>query len=342
MIEINGGFGEGGGQILRTSIALTFLLGEKLKIYNIRKKRPESGLAQQHLVSLEAIKNMTDSTLKGVHLGSDEIIFHPGSIIPGKYKIDVGTAGSISLVLQTILPICLFSSQPTELILRGGTDVKWSPPIDYLKNVFLRILGKMGGRVDIKIERRGYFPKGGGTIRTIVYPIEKLSSLNLLERGNLQKVRGIVHSSNLPSHITERIVNSVDENLNYPSEIKMEQRNEDSTGVGINLWAVFKNSYIGAGSLGEINKSAEKVGKEAALRLASELKNNTAIDAYTSDQIILYLALAKGISKVRVANLTSHLITNIHVVEKILGVKFRITDKYVLNITGIGFNNDLL
>ncbi|MDP6612600.1 MAG: RNA 3'-terminal phosphate cyclase [Candidatus Hydrothermarchaeota archaeon] len=340
MIEIDGSYGEGGGQIMRTSLALASLIDEDLRIVNIRCKRPKPGLAQQHLASVRAIQEITQAKVEGAHLGSMELIFRPGEIKPGRYKIDIGTAGSISMVLQTLLPTCLFTEQPVELVIRGGTNVKWSPSVDYLMHVFLPIIGEMGVKGKIEIQRRGYYPRGGGIVKAIIHPIVHLRELNLLERGAVVGIKGIAHSSNLQCHIVERMAKAAKNKLNYSCNIELECGKGFSTGTGIVLWAVGENSLLGSGFLGEIGKKAEKVGEEASAKLIAELKTNAPLDSHMSDQVIPYLALAEGTSRVRVAELTNHLTTNIYVVEKILGLKFEITDEYIISVKGIGLRNE--
>ncbi len=341
MIEVDGSHGEGGGQIMRTSLAIASLLGEDLRIYNIRRKRPKPGLARQHLVSVRAIREITQAEIEGARLGSTELTYRPGKIKPGKYKVDIGTAGSISMVLHTLLPVCLFAGQPMELLIRGGTDVKWSPPVDYLKHVFLPIIGKMGVRAKIEIQSRGYYPKGGGIVRAAVHPLPSLRALKLLELGAVAGIRGIAHSSNLPCHIVERMANAAENKLNYPCSIEHECGKGFSTGTGIVLWVTGENSFLGSSSLGEVGKRAEKVGEEAAAQLVEELQANAPLDSHMSDQVIPYLALAEGTSRVRVAKLTNHVTTNIYVVEKILSLKFKIKEG-LISVRGIGLRNELL
>lgn len=344
MIEIDGSFGEGGGQIMRTSLALASLLREDLRITNIRRKRSKPGLAQQHLASVKAIQSITQAEVEGAGLGSTELVFRPGKINPGKYDIDIGTAGSISLLLQTVLPACMFTAQQVELVIGGGTDVRWSPPVDYLTHVFLPILGKMGMKAEITVQQRGYYPRGGGIVKTVVQPIKSLKALNLMDRGAVSEIKGIAHSSNLPCHIVERMAKAAKSKLSYPCDIETECLKGFSTGTGIALFAICEGSVLGSSSLGEVGKPAEKVGEEAAGQLTAELESASTLDSHMSDQIIPYLALAKGTSRIRVSKLTNHLTTNIRIVEKILGLKFEIAeqDGYVVSVKGIGLKNELL
>lgn len=338
MIEIDGSKGEGGGQILRTSLALATLKKEPIRIFNIRRNRPNPGLARQHLMSVKAIQELTGGRVEGARQGSTQLTFYPGKIKPGRYVVDIGTAGSISLVLQTLIPACLYSSDNVELIVKGGTDVKWAPPIDYLRYVFLPNLGKMGVRGEIMVERRGYYPKGGGLVKAKIQPVKILKSLNLSERGRVRRVEGIAHSSNLPGHIIEREALAVKKSLPYPCSIELEGDKGYSTGTGIVLWAMCEHSRLGSSALGELGKKAEKVGEEAANKLKDDLSTGAPFDRYMGDQIIPYLALAPGGSRVKVAEVTTHLQTNIQIVEEILGINFKV-DGNEIKVKGMGLEN---
>lgn len=340
MIEIDGSMGEGGGQILRTSLALAALRREALRISNIRRKRPSPGLASQHLVSVQAIQQLTGGRVEGARKGSTELVFYPGRIQRGSYVIDIGTAGSISMVIQTILPACIYAPGDVELAVKGGTDVKWSPPVDYVKRVFIPFLCKMGVRARVNIERRGYYPRGGGLVRAAVSPVKRLEKVNLTDRGRVIRIEGIAHSYNLPRHIVERAAAAAERKLGYPCTIRLESYRGFSTGMGIVLWAVCDNSILGASALGEIGKRAENVGEEAALKLLGELNSGAPIDSHLGDQIIPYLALARGESTVRVAEITPHLRTNIDVVEEILNVRFRVEGD-IVRVKGVGFRTEL-
>ncbi|MBI5253671.1 MAG: RNA 3'-terminal phosphate cyclase [Euryarchaeota archaeon] len=343
MIEIDGSYGEGGGQILRTSIALGALLREPIKIFNIRIKRPKPGLAQQHLTGIKAMQKITNAEVSGTEIGSTEVKFSPGAIKSGSYAIDVGTAGSISLVLQTLLLPCAFAKDVIELKIMGGTDVAWSPSMDYLKNVFCSIVGKMKYEAQIKVLKRGYYPKGNGEVIVRISPAEKFKNLRLVERGELIRIKGIAHSSNLPCHIVEREIKAARSVLDRECEIAAECSKYFSTGTGITLWAEYENTVLGGSAIGEIGKPAESVGAEAAKMLLEEMQSGAALDSHMGDQIIPYIALAEGESEVAASKLTNHLKTNIYVVEKILGSKFEISEKegrYHISVKGGGFKNE--
>jgi RNA 3'-phosphate cyclase len=342
-MKVDGAFGEGGGQVLRTSMALAALLGEPVEVYNVRKNRPNPGLAPQHLAGINALQDITDGKVKGAKIASTRISFHPGGLKAGKCIIDTKTAGSITLVLQSLLIPSLFSRDTVELDIRGGTDVRWSPQVDYFKHVFLPILKKMGVDVEIELVRRGYYPKGGGQVKVKISPLDRLGPLKITEKGELMKVGGRSHSLNLPAHIAERMADSAKNVVGRTCSVDVDIGEGYSTGCGITLWAEFENSLIGASALGKPGKPAERVGREAAKTLLSEIRGGWALDAFMGDQIIPYMGLTDGTSEITMRELTGHVQTNIHVVEKILGVKYSVVESegmYSIKTKGIGYVNE--
>lgn len=326
MIEIDGSHGEGGGQILRTSIALAAVLKQPVKITSIRAKRRKPGLAQQHLAGIKALQRICGASVSGARIGSTEIEFAPGEIKGGRYEIDVGTAGSVTLVLQSLMLPLAFADSEAELEIRGGTDVSWSPPSDYLASVLLPELQKLGYDAEFELIKRGYYPRGNGKVRLKTRPIKSFRALALEERGRLLEIRGVAHSLNLPCHIVERAADTakkvLSESAQVPCDIKLECSKNFSTGCGITTWANYESTVLGAGALGEIGKPAEKVGEEAALELVKEIHSRATLDVHAGDQILPYLALAREESRFIVRELTGHLKTNMFVIEKILGAKF--------------------
>ncbi len=353
IIEIDGSQGEGGGQLLRTSTALSALVNKTVKIYNIRAKRSEPGLKPQHATAINALARITQANVTGVKVGSSSITFDPDKPQGGRFKFDIGTAGAISLVLQTLMPCAAFAQSPTELEIRGGTDVAWSPPIDYITNVTLPILMKMGYRSEIVLSRRGHYPRGGGLVRAIIDPIKKLSPLNLTERGEILSVKGISHAVRLPKHVAQRQADSAENRLKKAGfkdvEIKLEwyEKGKDphlGPGSGIVLWAdTDSGSVIGGDALGERGKPAEKVGEEAADKLLKEIERDAPIDSHLGDMLIPYLAVADGRSQIKVTELTLHLLSNIAVTEKILNIKFNVEGKEkesgIVTVEGIKLEN---
>lgn len=211
IIEIDGLLG--GGQIVRTGIALSALVNKPVKFYNIRAKRSDSGLKAQHATAINALAKITQAKVTGAEIGSNAITFNPSKPQGGNFKFDIGTAGSISLVLQTIMPCSAFAQSATRLEITGGTDVAWSPPIDYITNVTLPILTKMGYNSEILSVRRGHYPRGGGQVRAVINPVKKLVPLNLTERGEILSIKGISHAVRLPQHVAQRQADSAQNKL---------------------------------------------------------------------------------------------------------------------------------
>ncbi|BFH73642.1 RNA 3'-terminal phosphate cyclase [Sulfurisphaera javensis] len=325
MIEIDGSFGEGGGQILRTSLTLSALTKKPFKIYKIRANRPNPGLQRQHLTALEAVKILTNAKVKGDKLGSTEVIFEPQNIIEeGEFMFDVGTAGSVTLILQTILPLLL--NRKVKVTIRGGTDVPKSPSIDYIRLTFLPLLEKIGIKVSLDLIKRGHYPEGGGEIR-VSQVVGNPSRFSLLQTGKLIKIKGISHVSSLPSHIAERQAKSAKEylqsKLNVPIDIDLDIREKEiSKGSGITLTAIYENTYLGSDSLGEKGKRAETVGEEAAKLLFEEIKSNATVDKHMGDMLMLYASLFSGeyIGSI----LTMHAKTNAEIIKKFLNVEIEI------------------
>mgnify|MGYP001626210284 CR=1 FL=1 len=335
-IVIDGSMGEGGGQVLRISVALASVLMKPIKVVNIRAKRRNPGLQSQHLTAVKAAAELTDAAVEGLYLRSTEITYIPRRFKPGKYVFDVGTAGSVTLVLQTIIPILAFMPSPCEVEIRGGTDVPWSPPIDYLRNVISYYLKLVGIELDVKLIRRGHYPVGGGiVVAKVANAPVKLRGLELIERGEVLGIKGISHCVRLPKHVAERQASAAEKYLReagikVPIDIGLEyyELSSDShlsPGSGIVLWAETSNgAVIGSDALGAKWKRAEEVGLEAAKKLIYELESKAAFDSHMSDNIIPYLALAEGDSAIGGSSLTMHTYTVIEVVKKLVKVDIKI------------------
>lgn len=339
MIVIDGSYGEGGGQILRSAVALSAISGKPVKIINIRANRPRPGLSNQHLHAILAVKELCGATVKGARLGSTTLEFYPEEISAKHVRIPIKTAGSISLVLQALLPVMAFSKKEITFEITGGTDVPWSPPIDYLKHVTLFALRKMGLNVEIYVKRRGHYPRGGGVVLGKVEPWEERRKLVARRFEKIRGFGGISHATNLPYHVVERQAESARKVLkkNFPDlEVRIERETGRGSGPGsgIVLWADTDVLRIGGDALGKKGKPAEDVGREAAKELMEELKSGYAVDRFLGDQLIPFLAFTGG--EIWVSRITKHLLTNIWVVERFFGKIFEVEGRKVRVIKEAG------
>jgi RNA 3'-terminal phosphate cyclase (ATP) len=347
MIEIDGSHGEGGGQILRTSLSLSVLTGTPVRIRRIRSSRKPPGLKPQHLISAQAAARICGGRLVGARPNSTELRFHPGKVRAGRHAFDVGTAGSTSLILQTLLPPLAFCGNASRILVKGGTHVAWSPPADYLRDVFLHTIATMGLRVTITIHRAGFYPIGGGEVEAIVEPSPAtLKPLRIKERGRLKSLRIISTVAHLPLSIAERQLNRA---MNRLAEQGLAPQGETGTvespgkGSFCFIRADFENVRAGFSSLGELGKRAERVADEAAEDFLGYWNDPGALDHHLADQVVLYMALAEGESMVTVSKVTEHLKTNIWVIEQFLPVKFSLEEDHsgrggTLRVTGTAFH----
>ena len=328
LIEIDGSYGEGGGAILRLSTALSAFTSKPVKIVNIRSKRPKPGLMPQHLNAVKAVADLSRATVSGLEIGSTEVIFDPAHLSGGEYHVDIKTAGSITLILQAFLLPAAFADGPVKITVRGGTDVRWSPSVDYLENVNLPILRMMGYKAKTKLIRRGYYPRGGGIFEVDIGSISDMKPLKICGL-QFKSINCISHATNLPRHVAERQAHSANKVLKqsgYGLKIEIEHSNNAlGSGSGILLWTDGVIPVAGS-STGEPGKSAEKVGIEAANQILYHIKRQAALDRYMADQIIPLIAAA-GKSTVKTAELTPHTLTNIHVTEMFINKKIQVEGK---------------
>lgn len=341
-IRIDGRYGEGGGQILRTSLALASLLGKPLEMHHIRGGRKKPGLGPQHLMAVKAMASITDGKVKGDEPGSMDLFFEPGEINPGSYIFNVGTAGSTSLVLQTMIPALLFGKGVSRVLITGGTHVPWSPCFHYLKGVFAPAVERMGNDLTLDIERWGWYPKGGGKINAGISPLFKLRPTERAMRGELKEIRVLSAVSNLPVSIGERQRDQVIRRFNREGlrTPRVEIVNAPSQGTGTLVFLVcrFEGGTAGFSSLGQKGKRAEEVADDACSELFQFLASDAAVDEHLADQLVLYMALAKGHSSMITKRLTTHLKTNIWVVEQFLPVTFQADEiKGIVSVEGVGF-----
>jgi len=327
VIEIDGSYGEGGGQILRNTVALSTITKKPVKIVNIRANRPNPGIKAQHYVAIKSIQELCDARVEGLEIGSSELTFYPGEIKGGKYRFDIGTAGSITLVFQAFILASVQTKNPIKITLTGGTDVKWSPTWDYFQHVFLPLLTKTGIDVKAYLIKRGYYPKGGGEAEIEIKPTKTVKPLRLSDDQEFTEIKGIVHIGNLPDNISTRIKHSVIKTLlkhAFMTSIEVDKSKTLSPGTGITLWAESKDTILGSAVLGERGITSEEVGEKAALNIIKEIESGATLDVYAFDQILPYMVLAcdKGESSCRIRELSNHASTNMWLLQRFFDVDF--------------------
>ena len=324
-IEIDGSFGEGGGQILRTALSLSCLTGCKLKLFNIRKGRRKPGLMPQHITCVNAAALISHAGVSGNRTGSTELEFEPGKIRSGNYFFDIKTAGSSSLVFQTLLPPLIFVDKPSSITIKGGTHVPFSPTYHYIAEIFFPVLNRIGIKVESSIKRYGFYPKGGGEVSFKIYPAKIIERLNLYERGEPLLLSGYSAVSRLPVSIAERQRKSVIQKL-APLVPEAQVIDVPSPGEGtfVFLKSEYENAVAGFSSLGRKGKPAEEIGKEAAEQFMDFHNTRACLDPHLADQILIYLCLTSGESSFTTSLISQHLITNLRVIEKFLNIRYEI------------------
>ena len=329
-LSIDGSLGEGGGQVLRTSLALALITGRSFALTNIRRRRANPGLRAQHLKAVEAARDVGKAKVEGARLGSQSLVFEPTGLYPGEFHFDIGTAGSTSLVLQTILPPLSFAATSSTVTLVGGTHVPWSPCFHFLDLHWLHHMRKIGFNIRLKLDAAGFYPRGGGRVLATVWPVSRLSPLCLTNRGPLEKIRGISAVSNLDLRVAERQKVQALKRLSdvsRPIEIEILRLSSPSKGTLLLLFAEFENSQCCFYGLGALGKPAESVADEAVNELLDLLATDGAIDHYLSDQLVLPLALAPGVSEIRTSKVTQHLTTNAEIVKMFIPVSIEVDGK---------------
>jgi len=332
MLEVDGSEKSGSGTILRISVALAAILNEDLHIYNIRKRRSPPGLRPQHLEAVLTAARLCGAEIKGATLGSGELWFKPGNKKGGEFKAEIGTAGSIPMLLLTVLPICLHAERKVSLqVSKGGTDVRHAPTLNYLRHVLLPTLRKMGVEASIKVDAYGYYPVGMGQVYLKAEPCRNLKPLRLERFGEVKYIYGLSVCTFLKDRrVAERQADAAKKHLRtrgYRAEIDVlyDTSNPQQKGSSLVLWAETDlGVLLGGDAIGEIRKPSEVVGKEAAENLLVELDAKATTDIHLADMLVPYIGLAQGESTYTARELTDHLDTNIWLTEKILGSEFRV------------------
>ena len=322
MLTIDGSQGEGGGQILRTALALSLVTGQEFRIDNIRAGREKSGLLRQHLTAVEAAARIGNAHVEGAALGSQRLTFCPAGVQAGEYQFLVGTAGSTTLVLQTVLPALALAAGPSALVLEGGTHNPFAPPFEFLAKSYLPLLNTMGPKIRAKLDRSGFYPAGGGKIRVTVEPAPRFEPLELLERGNVLRTQAVAVVANLPSQIAEREIRVLKRKLDL-DEARVEQVR--AQGPGNIVTVEIKSAHVTevVTSFGAPGIRSEQVADEAFRQTRAYLAAGVPVGEHLADQLLLPLALAGG-GSFRTMPLTAHTTTNLEIIRQFVGLEVRV------------------
>jgi RNA 3'-phosphate cyclase len=327
MLEIDGAHGEGGGQLIRNAVALAAVTGTPIRVVNARASRDPPGLAAQHLAAVRAVATLCGARCEGLALHATSFAFAPRALRGGAFACDVGTAGSITLVLQALLPVMLAAPAPVRFTIAGGTDVRAAPPLDYLRRVLLAILHRCGARVECAVRRRGYYPRGGGEVEVAVAP-GRLQPILLEAPGSVIRVGGLAHVAGLPAHVAERMRGAAGAALGrYHPRIDaavLSPAEAEGTGGAVVVWARTENGVLGAGRVAERGVRAEALGAAAGGELAADLAAGAGVDVHAADQLVVYLALAGG-GSLTTRWITRHTETAMWLAARLLPVGFDVT-----------------
>ncbi len=359
MIEIDGSYGEGGGQVLRTALTLSTLTGQPVLIGRIRAGRRNPGLRPQHLTNVLALAQVSDANVRGAAIGSTEVVFQPRSESRrGNYVFDVaqaaqgGSAGSVTLIFQTLLLPLAFAGEPSQITLKGGTHVPWSPVFEYARDVYLPTVARMGVKAECQLRSSGFYPIGRGEITADIHalpgsgssksdarlfqPVDKsgpvtsprkISPLLLRDRGSITRVRGTAVACNLSADIAQRMADratSILRSHQIPCEVMPRRGQGAGRGAFIFLIAEYEYATAGFSALGERGKPSEKVAEEACQNLLAHHADGSPVDSHLADQLLLPVALAHGESKFRTSHVTRHLLTNAHVIRQFIPASIEI------------------
>lgn len=332
----------GGGQVFRNSLGLSALLKKDVKIMNIRAFRPKPGLQRQHLACIKFLEAACNAKVLGARLDSKEVSFSPADFLGGGFSVNIGSAGSTCLILQSVLLPSMLKE--TRLRVDGGTDVPFAPPSNYFSNALFPILKKMHASFELKVLSRGYYPKGNGNIVFSSRPAKKLLAIDLPSRKEITQIKVFCHSRGLPEGISRTMSSTAQKLLDFLGKdinvfFDVSSSNE-STGCGIEIFGAAKNTVVSASALGEKGVRSEAVAKKAVERFLDEINSSAGVDVHTSDQLVPFMALAQGKSSFSCRVLSHHLLSSIRVCEELLGIKFEIKEKnglFFVSVEGSNF-----
>lgn len=335
-LEIDGSFGEGGGQIVRTAITLSCILHKPVIVKNIRKGRKNPGLKPQHLMALKILKKVCSAKVDHVKIGATDLKFIPGEVINIDLEEDVGTAGSIALIIQVLIPVVAICKKKLKLIIKGGTNVLWSPTIDYSMIVLKELYSRMGIDFSLNVIKRGYFPKGGGIVELEIFPCKQINPIILDKRGT-KNVKLICSYSKLPSELISKKVELIEKKLienNFIVDTKIKEEYTLDSGASLLISSIDKNSIIGIDSLFNLKQN------KFDLDLDKFIRANHSVDEHLADMVVLPASLANGMTVFQVDKISKHLETNLFVASKITGCKYgigKLHDGFEVRIKGISY-----
>ena len=318
-LKINGAHGEGGGQIVRSAITLSCITNQPIHLENIRKNRKNGGLKPQHLTAIKILQKISNAKVTGDKLGSTELKFIPGEIKNSELIEDVKTAGSIALILQVLIPAVSISKKKLSLIVKGGTDVLWSPTMNYTNYVLKEAYSRIGITFDLKITKRGYFPKGGGEIKLEVYPAN-VKSINFSKR-KIQKLKLKCTFSKIPISVIKENVKKIEEEIkknNFEIDVEIKEEEAIDSGASVLIYSIEDNSIFGVDGL------FDKKNQKFDLKIEEILDNFFGLDKNLADMLVVPLSLGSNKTKFEVSEITKHLETNLFVTSKITGCRYGI------------------
>jgi RNA 3'-terminal phosphate cyclase (ATP) len=326
MLTIDGSFGEGGGQIIRSSLALSLVTGKPFRIYNVRARREKPGLQRQHLTAVRAAAEIGEAQTDGATVGSQQFTFVPDQVSPGDYTFSIGTAGSTTLVLQTVLPPLMMSNAPSILTLEGGTHNVHAPPYDFLEKTFLPLVSRMGPQVTAELERYGFYPPGGGRFKVLIEPSLNSHRLSLTERGEIRAKRARALVVKLPASIAERELAVIRAMLGWPDEQLHIESSDKAFSPGNVLLIEIESEHLTEviTGVGERGVRAETVAERAALEAQAYLATGAPVGEHLADQLLIPLALGGG-GSFTTGPLSLHTTTNIEVIKMFLEVNITAT-----------------
>lgn len=325
MIEIDGSIGEGGGQVLRSALALSVLTGQPTRVNRIRANRSKPGLRAQHFTAVQAAAAVSAAEVEGAAMGSQHLTFSPGEVRSGAFTFDIGTAGSASLVLQTIFLPLSAAGQTSEVSIVGGTHVPWSPSFHYLDLLWLPTVRELGYYADLRLPLAGFYPRGGGRLEAEIRPAGQRTPFQRVVRGSLRSINGISAVANLSLDIARRQKQqALDRLRGQPAEVEIVDLPARSKGTMLLLLAEFEHSRACFFGLGARGKPAERVADEAVDELQAFLATEAAVGPYLADQLLLPLALARGPSRFSTSRVTGHLLTQAEIIRSFLPVEIEV------------------